>query len=162
MKKKVVKASFEHIDQDSSHIQLWISQPSFGFYWHYHPELELTYIVQGSGKRFTGDRIETFKSGDLVLLGPDLPHTWVSSDNNDLQDACQAVVVQFKSAMFDHSLDGFNEFDSIRKLIVLAKRGIKFNPAIAEKAGRQLIQLREAKGLRWLTEFWILMDNLAC
>lgn len=50
--------------------------PSFEFYWHYHPEYELTYIVKGKGKRLVGDSYETFSEGDFVLIGPNVPHTW--------------------------------------------------------------------------------------
>ena len=157
-----MKASYEHIDRDSSHVQLWISQPAFDFYWHYHPEIELTYILQGGGQRFTGDRIEPFSSGDLVLLGSNLPHTWVSPGQENMPDGCQAVVVQFKSATFENYLNDFHEFESIRKLLAGAGRGIKFNPEIARKAGQRLIQLREVSGLRWLTEFWTILDSLAC
>ncbi|MHC1774584.1 MAG: helix-turn-helix domain-containing protein [Lentimicrobium sp.] len=156
-----MKASYEHIDQDSFHIQLWISQPAFEFYWHYHPEPELTYIVRGNGQRFTGDRIESFSSGDLVLLGSNLPHTWATAEPGNSPDACQAVVVQFKPAMFDLHLKEFQEFENIRKLISRAKRGIKFNPEIAEMVGQRLIQLKEAGCLHWLTEFWKLLDILA-
>jgi mannose-6-phosphate isomerase-like protein (cupin superfamily) len=57
---------------------LSIAQPSFDAEWHFHPEWELTLIVEGEGKRFVADSIEPFKAGDFVLLGPGLPHFWHS------------------------------------------------------------------------------------
>jgi hypothetical protein len=46
--------------------------------WHFHPELELHYVVSTSGRYFVGDFIGTFTPGNLVLTGPNLPHNWVS------------------------------------------------------------------------------------
>ncbi|PMD95651.1 AraC family transcriptional regulator, partial [Siphonobacter sp. BAB-5405] len=32
-------------------------KPNFGTIWHYHPEIELHYVIQGEGVRFIGDNI---------------------------------------------------------------------------------------------------------
>ena len=52
-----------------------------GFYlpWHMHDSYELTFIQRGSGQRIVGSHIAPFGPGDMVLLGPGLPHAWKSS-----------------------------------------------------------------------------------
>src|ERR1700710_2798240 len=50
------------------------------FQWHHHPEFELTLTLNSRGQRFIGDHIGAYDDGDLVLIGPNLPHTWVSRD----------------------------------------------------------------------------------
>ena len=37
------------------------SSPYFHVAWHFHPEIELTYIVESSGNRFVGDSIRLFE-----------------------------------------------------------------------------------------------------
>ena len=48
------------------------------FQWHHHPEFELTLTLNSVGQRFIGDHIGDYDDGDLVLIGPNLPHTWAS------------------------------------------------------------------------------------
>lgn len=94
---------------------------TFEPYWHYHPEIELTLITQGSGIRFVGDSIESYQSGDLVLLGEHLPHHWVSKDtaNERLQ---KAVVIQFQAQW----LWQITELRTIAAFIRSAKVGFHF------------------------------------
>lgn len=61
--------------------------------WHAHPEVELTWIERGSGLRYIGDTVSPFAAGDLVLLGPQVPHSW-SSVPRAQRTVC-ASVVQF-------------------------------------------------------------------
>ncbi|MDO6432193.1 AraC family transcriptional regulator [Flavitalea sp. BT771] len=63
---------------------------------HYHPELELTLILEGTGKRFVGDSIEEFQPGDLVLVGENIPHYWCSSPILSEDSCARAIVLQFK------------------------------------------------------------------
>lgn len=99
--------------------------PAFEFKWHYHPEYELTLITKGKGRRLVGDSNEIFSAGDLVLLGPGLPHTWSS----DLEKkSVSAVVIQFS----DDFIRGFlhlNGFDKIARLLSGASRGTFFSPS---------------------------------
>ena len=70
-----------------------IEQQKLDFFWHYHPEYELTLIIHGKGTRMVGDHHENFESGDLVFIGPDLPHTWMS--DRHMEGNCKVVVIQF-------------------------------------------------------------------
>ena len=43
--------------------------------WHYHPEIELVYVNNGSGKRQVGLNLSNYNDGLLILVGSNLPHT---------------------------------------------------------------------------------------
>ncbi len=50
--------------------------PNFNSIWHYHSELELILFHKGCGTQFIGDSVRTFHPGDIVLVGPNIPHLW--------------------------------------------------------------------------------------
>ena len=50
------------------------------FQWHHHPEFELTLTLNSRGERFIGDHVGSYEPGDLVLVGPNLPHSWASRE----------------------------------------------------------------------------------
>jgi AraC-like DNA-binding protein len=100
-----------------------VRQARFDFFWHFHPEYELTYIVKGRGNRLVGDSIETFGPGDFVLLGPGLPHVWVSDKETD--QPAVAFVIQFSSS-FAATLLSFPEMSSLDTLFKKAQPGLSF------------------------------------
>ena len=41
---------------------------------HYHPEYEIIFVQRSYGIRIMGNHIGNFSDGDLMLIGPNLPH----------------------------------------------------------------------------------------
>jgi AraC-like DNA-binding protein len=122
-----MKAEFEDIPSKqglSSFHLTRINVNSFEFKWHYHPEYELTYIVRGSGYRVVGNSQEHFSSGDLVLLGSNIPHTWWG-ETEDGRDS-EAIVIQFSKAFIEPILE-LNESQSIRELLERSSKGVRWN-----------------------------------
>ena len=65
---------------------------------HYHSsEFELTLVLGGLGIRFVGDNISQFRTYDLVLTGPGLPHSWIynNADNNNSGHSIQIITIHF-------------------------------------------------------------------
>jgi mannose-6-phosphate isomerase-like protein (cupin superfamily) len=48
--------------------------------WHAHSEYQLFVVLEGTGTRFIGDSIKSFRPGELILTGPHLPHVWRSDE----------------------------------------------------------------------------------
>ena len=73
-----MKASFKQLGSatDNSFLFGQFSYPYFDVQYHFHPEIELTLILKSEGKRFVGNQVSDFQEGDLVLLGPNVPHCW--------------------------------------------------------------------------------------
>ena len=97
-------------------------EPQFRFEWHFHREYELTLVTSGSGRRFVGDTIEPYQVGDLVLLGPEIPHTWQSES----AQWSEAVVVQFRRDFLGTALWRAPELADVVVLLDRANRGLAF------------------------------------
>jgi len=131
-----MKAQFQKIiiNEGVSFIAKELVLPRFDSEFHFHPEYELKYVIQSKGKRFVGDSVENFQSGDLVLLGPNIPHYW----KNDLiyyeEDSLEAsaFLVMFSEDFLGREFFLLQEMSPIRDLLNKAKGGISFS--ISEKS----------------------------
>ncbi len=103
--------------------------PYFLKVWHYHPELELVLSQKGRGTRFVGDNIEQFYDGDIVLIGKNLPHMWLS-DKAHFEESSnlvsKSIVFHFKEDFLGASFFETPEMIAISKLLERSKYGIKF------------------------------------
>jgi AraC-like DNA-binding protein/mannose-6-phosphate isomerase-like protein (cupin superfamily) len=140
---KSMKAAYQYLNFDTADYSILcqrIYAPHFVFYWHYHPEVELTYVIKGEGTRLVGDSVEDFKEGDLVLLGSKLPHTWISEKDLVGRDSeIETFVLQFPKSVIEPQIYDLPELRNISQLIKAAHRGLQFSQgasAIAEKMNR--------------------------
>ncbi|HEV8245065.1 MAG TPA: AraC family transcriptional regulator, partial [Polyangiaceae bacterium] len=102
------------------------------------PEYELTLIDRSRGLRLVGDSIAAYREGDLVLLGPNLPHCWISDAG--AKGGARTVVLQFRRDCLGEMFFDKPEFDGVRRLFARARRGIQFhadgNAACADELHR--------------------------
>jgi len=139
---------------------LSINQTRFDSLWHYHPEYELTYIIKGNGRRMVGDDMENFNEGDLVLLGPDLPHTWIGERSSTTENNI-ALVIQFSEEFLAPFLS-LIEMKSMNELLTKSERGIrflKFQPIAIEKRMLQIIEDTTIKRVTGLIELLYDLSN---
>jgi AraC-like DNA-binding protein len=109
------------------------------FEWHHHPEFELTLTLNSKGQRFVGDHIGAYADGDLVLLGPNLPHTWSSTGRIDAGLPHIALVMWFKPEWAAGLTSVLTELRPVAAMLASAGRGLKF-PDHSIRAVQPLIE----------------------
>jgi AraC-like DNA-binding protein len=109
------------------------------FQWHHHPEYELTLTLNSRGQRFVGDAIGDYGDGDLVLVGPNLPHTWASRDRIDPAAPHRALVMWFHPDWAAPLVGLLAELRPVGDLLDRARRGLQFSPEAADTV-RPLIE----------------------
>lgn len=135
--------------------------PAFASPWHYHPECELTHIIQSSGKRFVGDSILPFGPGDLVLLGSDLPHYWKNETSAQAPGAfAHSLVIQFREECFGVEFLSRPEMDKARKLLLRARRGLAFTGNAAASAVEVMRRMAQRDGLGRLIDLLTILQLL--
>lgn len=113
-------------------------------HWHFHPEIELTFIRKGTGMRLVGDSIEQFTDGDLVLIGENLPHLW----RNDAvyfegreELFAEALAMHFRNDFWGEAFLQLPEMIPVKDLLEKAKLGIKIG---GETKGLIIPKMEEA------------------
>ncbi|MET4632333.1 AraC family transcriptional regulator [Kaistia defluvii] len=109
------------------------------FQWHHHPEFELTLTLNSRGQRFIGDHIGSYDDGDLVLVGPNLPHSWCSAAKVEEAAPHVALVMWFLPQWTAPLGSVFTELRAVAAMLARAKTGLKFSGAAAAGA-RPLIE----------------------
>ncbi len=121
-------AQFEKVVpvEDQSFFFKKFEVPYFDAPFHYHPEMELTFIAHGTGKRYIGEHVAHFEPGDLVLVGSQVPHCWLCERGAGADSqASVSYVIQFSQNFL--TSDGFSqipEFEHLTTLFQKAARGV--------------------------------------
>lgn len=156
-----VKAILEKISHHQEHSFRFFEfiGPRFLCPFHYHPEIELTLIVGSTGHRYVGDHIGRFAVGDLVLMGPNLPHSYI----NDAKffGTAHSRVLQFLPECLGPGFFQIGEMKSIGNLLARARVGLLFQGKTREKVGRAMEELLRLDGVERLIGFLKILQMLA-
>ncbi|HEY7773306.1 MAG TPA: AraC family transcriptional regulator [Marinagarivorans sp.] len=155
------KPAFENVvlDEHESIRVLQFSCPAFqsNHTWHFHPQYELTLILKGQGKQFVGDNIEAFYPGNLTLIGPNIPHCWIS-DNEAVNN--EMLVVQFDPLFLGESFYNIPEAQSIHALFKASDQAVQFKDYSAE-VRQQLDSVCQSEGMTRIAQLLILCEKLS-
>jgi AraC-like DNA-binding protein len=117
------------------------------YYWHFHPEFELTFIVAPNGTRRVGDHIGNFEGSDLVFIGSNIPHL---NFDYGIKTEYEKVVLQIKEDFFKNDFITTPELGSIYQLFDNSKKVICFHGTVKDKIG---IRLQKIHLLSYFEQF---------
>lgn len=138
-------------------------KPNFGKIWHYHPELELHYIIKGEGVQFIGDSVGNFNSGDMLLLGQNLPHTWHCNEEyfkTNSSKKIEAYVLHFLPDCMGKDFLGLSESYMLPKLFEKAKQGLVIEGHIKQRIASLLHQVHQSEDFERLVLFLNILKEL--
>ena len=132
--------------------------------WHAHSEYQLFVVLEGTGTRFIGDSIRSFKPGELVLTGPHLPHLWRSDEiyfeKNSRHRIHGIVIYLSENFLGDHILEK-EEMLALKKLFSKSMRGLEFYGSKKTEVIKLMRELVHLQGLHSVIHLLYILEILA-
>ncbi|HSH94919.1 MAG TPA: AraC family transcriptional regulator [Roseimicrobium sp.] len=130
--------------------------------WHFHPEFQITLVLKSRGHRLVGDNITPLATGDLVLVGSNLPHVWHQDTSvPNPPDAVHAIIVRFLDTFLGRDFLQAPEMEPVRRLLQRASRGLLVKGTTRDKVAAHLERMALAGGLARVAELLAALDVLA-
>lgn len=122
-------AIFREVSQLMDKDVLYIAErrkKEFTYPIHNHEVFELNFVEHAPGvRRIVGDSNEVIGEYDLVLItSPDLEHVW--EQNECISEDIREVTVHFLLDFSERSIFSHNPFNSMKKMMMEARKGLCF------------------------------------
>jgi AraC-like DNA-binding protein/quercetin dioxygenase-like cupin family protein len=135
--------------------------PGFDCPWHFHDEYELILVQQSSGYRMVGDNLKALTPGDLVLIGPNLPHIWQNDERGPgARSRVQAVLIQFEEKFLGDWLR-LPALAALRQLLKRAALGLEVTGHTRQHVAELMVGMNKLRGLSRIAQFLVILDVLS-
>jgi len=132
----------------------------FSFPVHFHPEYELNFIKKGKGvKRIVGDSIEEIEDFELVLIGPNLHHGWLT--NNCISKEIHEITIQFHRDLFNEEFLSRKIMKPIKDMFERSIHGILFSDKTAVEIYQRISQVSKLDSMDYFLELISILYDLA-
>ncbi len=136
------------------------TKATFDFPLHYHEEFELNFVQNGkAAKRVVGDHMEEIAELELVLIGPNIQHTWYPHQCKSKE--IREITIQFHRDLFDEKFLHRNQMSLIRTMLENSLRGILFSKQTIKQMMPRLFGLTEKQGFDSVLELMSILDFLS-
>ncbi len=132
----------------------------FGCPWHVHPEYELILVVEGSGYRIVGDNMTSLGPGDMVFVGPGLPHIWQEEPAHGTRQV-RTLIIQFDEKSLGGGLLRLPAMEPVRHLFSRARRGLHVVGPTRKKVSGVMKKMARSKGVERIAQFIQILGLLA-
>jgi AraC-like DNA-binding protein/mannose-6-phosphate isomerase-like protein (cupin superfamily) len=132
--------------------------------WHYHPEIELIFFIEGCTSAVIGDGFQQFKEGDLVIFGANFPHVLQENKVYATQHPNAkpfGLIIQFTLDFLGKEFINKPELFSVKTLLQKAQRGLHFHKSAVDKVTDTLMQMYQLNESRKLLSLLDVLTTLA-
>ncbi|WNH11334.1 AraC family transcriptional regulator [Flavobacteriaceae bacterium HL-DH10] len=132
----------------------------FDFPIHFHPEYELNFISNGKGvNRVVGDSIEEIDNIELVLVGPNLYHGWLT--HNCKSREIREITIQFHGDLFNDEFLSRKIMKPIKDMFDRSIHGILFSKKVSAEIFERIAQVSKLDSMDYFLELISILYDLA-
>jgi len=128
--------------------------------WRYHQDFELHVIMAPFARAFVGDGVHSLAAGNVVLLGPCLPHNFDFVDATKEGVGAPSPALRFADDPLRRSMDWLPDLREAEPLLDRARHGVEF-VGFRDLALAHLRQITGSRGLERFSAFAALLHALA-
>lgn len=151
------------VPADRSVVSEEIELPHFYPYLHRHEDWQLTWVEQGEGTLIAGNNMHVFSSGDIFLVGANLPHLFKSNPdyfNTESGKSIKAHSIYFSTKNTLSGLFDLPELKAANAFLDNYKHGFKIPANQCKKIAAQIKQIHHSAGMVLLSNFLSLMNMI--
>lgn len=130
----------------------------FDYAAHFHSDYEINLVLNSRGKRIVGDCVAEYRDLDLVMVGPNIPHRWVSEDDNG---NAHVVTIQFHKETLEYPIINKKIFHPVKELFTNSFYGIEFSDETKVAMKDTLLNLSHKQGVESALEFFRILYLLS-
>ncbi|WP_320112274.1 AraC family transcriptional regulator [Draconibacterium orientale] len=142
---------------DHVHI-VWNEQITF----HKSYDWELSYIIKGSGTRLIGDQMDTFTTGEVILIPPHLPHGWYFDEyDHDEEGKIENITIIFPDSLLDRFAANFAETAQYIRRFKKINNGICFEGETLNRLQQILLDMLAENDMEQAASFLKIVHTIA-
>ena len=130
---------------------------------HHHPEIQITLIREGTGTRIIGDHTGRFQPGEILIIGPHVPHI-LKSDREYYQESpslrASSVSVFFSEESFGKGFFDLPELNAVRELLERSSFGLEITGERHKDVEDKILNLTNTQGIERFNGLFQLLQKL--
>ena len=149
---------------DSSFVLVDFDVPYFETPWHFHPEYEIVLVTESTGQRFVGEHIKEYQTGDLCLIGPNVPHLYRSQEEYYLPNSelrAKSIVIHFNDNFLGKDFFNVPEMKHVQALFEKSNRVLDITGESNQFISKKLYEMFSENPTKRLLSLLEILDNLA-
>lgn len=115
--------------------------------WHFHPEYQIGLVLCDNGYRIIGDNLRRLEYGEVVMLGPNLPHVWHLEEDPDCAEDIRGIVVHIRKDFLGTEFFDRPELGSVKALLKNSLRGFRATGMTRDRVADTLQTLPDLQGM---------------